>query len=64
MESARTAGNGSAWDSASMVSAAENIETAMAFRLPIRSARYPPRSDATSAPTPYELTAAPTCAGE
>jgi hypothetical protein len=52
-----------ACDSASMVTVDANIDRAMVWRRPMRSARCPPSIEATMWPPPYELTARPACAG-
>ena len=53
-----------ACDSASIVVADENIDSAILFRRPMVSANCPPASAAAMLPIPYALNARPAAAGE
>ncbi len=47
-----TSASDGACDSASVAAAEANIDSAIALRLPIRSARWPPAAEAASEPAP------------
>jgi hypothetical protein len=51
-----------ACESASIVTAEPNIDSAIVCRRPMRSARCPPSIEAMMCPAPYTLTARPACA--